>query len=187
MERPKILKIQQDLGRKSLIYQNLESSLSSPAQPSSSSGLVMWKKELSIHALLCKVAGTQDHARTCSHSHHPTIVEELRETAPTPQEAVNPPPVSFQHPLLLPSYSPSFPFSNPAPGLLGGHLQRSLSQQSHGPPHGCVPPCPYRHGCQGRNHASRPTIPPDAGREKLNKTPWWGDINKDLSRCSWGS
>lgn len=55
------------------------------------------------------------------------------------------------------------------------------------PPVVRVPLCPHRHSCQSRSHIFGLTIPPDAGREKLNKTPWWDDVKKELSHCSWGS
>lgn len=95
------------------------------------------------------------------------------------------PPVSFRHPLLLPSDNPSFPLSNPAPGLSAGHLQRSLPQQSHGPPRGSHL-CSMSLCCLHR-HISGLTIPPDAGREKLNKTSWWDDIKNKPSHRSKGS
>lgn len=125
--------------------------------------------------MLCKVASAQDHAGMCSHSHQPNTLEEPRETAPTPWGGRETPPISLQHPLLLPGYSLSFPFSNPALGLSAGHLQRCpcsrATATTWNPPVVRVPLCPHRHSCQSRSHIFGLTVPPDAGREKLNKTP----------------
>lgn len=108
-----------------------------------------------------------------SHSHHPVLLEKQ---LPHVRKALNSP-FPFSILSLLSSYSPSFPLSNPALCLLTRHLQRFLSQQSHGDPaHGCCPPA-----CAGiADSSSTPWAQnsPDAVREKLNKTLWRGMIIK---------
>lgn len=141
----------------------------------------------------CKVAAAQDHAGTCSHSHHPATLEEPREIAPTPRGSSETPPPRF----LSASSPPSKlqPIISPpklCPGFVGGtSAEVPLAAEPRATtwisPVVCVPPCPRRHSCQSRSHVSELTIPPDAGREKLNKTPRRDDIKKELSHHSWGS
>lgn len=111
--------------------------------------------------------------------------EELRETAPTPREGSEPPCFlsAFSPPSKLqPTISPL----KPCPGFIGGTsvevpFAREPQAATWIPPVLRVPPCPHRHGCQSRSHVPRLAIPPDAGREKLNKTPRRDDITKETS------
>lgn len=143
----------------------------------------MYKKELSIHATaaaLSKAAGAQDRAGTCSHS---PCRGTQRNSSYAPGGGSKPPCfLSASSPSSKPIISPL----QPCPGFVGRTsaevpLAREPRATTWIPPVLRVPPSPHRQSCQSRSHVSRLIIPPDAGRENLNKTPWQDDIKKGLS------
>jgi len=142
-------------------------------------------------AVPCKAASAQDHVGMCSHSHHPVTLEERRETAPTPRGGSEPPPFPFCTLSSFQATAHRFPSQTlPQVGqwdICRGPSCSRATGHHRDPTCGPCPPCPRRHSCQSRSRLSGLTIPPDAGREKLNKTSRQDDIKKQPARHSQGS